>query len=60
MVSAAAMVRLKVLLAVTEVLSVTWTVKVTGPELVGVPLIAPVVGFCVRPPGSKPPVMLQL
>jgi len=59
MVRAAATMRLNALLTATEVLSVTWTVKLAGPELVGVPLMTPVAGFMVRPPGSKPAVMVQ-
>jgi hypothetical protein len=34
--------------------SVTLTVKENGPAVVGVPVIAPVVVFSVRPPGSEP------
>jgi len=34
--------------------SVTLTVKENGPALVGVPVMAPVVVFSVRPAGSEP------
>ena len=40
--------------AVCEALSVTWTVKLDVPAVVGVPLIAPNVTFNVRPAGKLP------
>jgi len=45
------------LLAVTDALSVTWTVKLKEPEAVGVPLITPLEN--VMPFGSDPEVMIQ-
>ena len=41
----------------TELLSVTVTVKAKLPTLVGAPVIAPLVGFSERPPGSAPTVI---
>jgi len=40
--------------------SVTLTVKLEVPAVVGVPEIAPVAAVSVRPAGSEPEVMLQL
>jgi hypothetical protein len=34
--------------------SVTWTLKLEVPAVLGVPLIAPVLGFKVKPAGSEP------
>ena len=34
--------------------STTWAVKLNVPEVVGVPEIAPVEEFSVKPPGSTP------
>ena len=41
----------------TELLSVTVTVKAKLPTLVGVPVIAPLVGFSETPPGREPAVI---
>ena len=38
--------------ALPELLSITWTVKLDVPAVVGVPLIAPEVAFNVRPAGK--------
>jgi len=40
--------------ALPELLSITWTVKLDVPAVVGVPLIAPEVAFSVRPAGKLP------
>jgi hypothetical protein len=40
--------------------SVTLTVKLEVPAVVGVPEITPVAAVSVRPAGSEPEVMLQL
>jgi hypothetical protein len=48
------------LLAFTDELSVTWTVKFDGPELVGVPAIAPVAAFKLKPAGKDPAVMVHV
>jgi hypothetical protein len=37
--------------------STTWAVKVNDPAAVGVPVMAPVETFSVRPVGSEPAVM---
>jgi hypothetical protein len=37
--------------------STTWAVNVTGPDAVGVPVIAPVAEFSVNPAGSEPAVI---
>ena len=44
----------------TELLSVTITVKAKLPKLVGVPVIAPLDGFSERPAGSEPALMDQV
>ena len=36
----------------------TWAVKLNVPEVVGVPVMAPVEGFSVKPAGSEP-VMIE-
>ena len=41
-------------------MSVTSTVKLNVPLLVGVPLIKPLVGFIVMPAGNVPAEILQL
>src|SRR5260370_32296487 len=46
--------------ALTEVLSVTFTVNPKFPPAVGVPLITPVVGFKPTPAGSEPRVMAHV
>src|SRR5579872_3208512 len=43
--------------AVCEAVSLTWTVNVKAPTLVGVPLRAPVVAFRDRPAGKAPVVI---
>ena len=43
-----------------ELLSVTRTVNVAVPAVVGVPVIAPVVGLIVRPAGSAPEVTVHV
>ncbi len=43
-----------VVAATPRVESVTLTVKEKGPAVVGVPVMAPVVGFKVRPGGRAP------
>ena len=40
--------------------SITFTVKLEVPAVVGVPEIAPVAAVSVRPAGSEPEVILQL
>jgi hypothetical protein len=50
---------LNCLLAVTDELSVTCTVNVKLPELVGVPLIAPLAASSASPAGSAPAVIDQ-
>ena len=49
-----AITSVKALLAVAEELSVTFAVKEKLPAAVGVPVIAPVAGFIVKPPGRPP------
>jgi hypothetical protein len=39
--------------------SVSWTVKLNVPIVVGVPLIRPVAGLRARPAGSDPEMTLQ-
>ena len=46
------MVTMKAFDALPEALSVTWTVKLEVPAVVGVPPIAPEVAFNVRPAGK--------
>ena len=46
----------KVLVVVPPSVSCRVTVKVLCPDPVGVPVMAPVVGFRARPAGSEPPV----
>ena len=43
--------------AAVPVESTTWAVKVNVPAAVGVPVMAPVEGFSVKPVGSEPLVM---
>ena len=50
----AAIVMLKLLVAVAAMESVTRTVKVETAAMVGVPVMAPVLAFRVRPAGSEP------
>jgi hypothetical protein len=50
----------KALLALTEVLSVTFSVNPKFPTAVGVPLIKPVVGSKLRPAGNEPRVMAHV
>jgi hypothetical protein len=57
MVRPVAVVSVNALLAETEALSVTCTVKPKLPELVGVPVMAPEFGSRVSPPGKAPAVM---
>lgn len=45
--------------AVGVVESVTWIVKLTAPEAVGVPEIRPLEALKCRPAGSAPALMLQ-
>ena len=40
--------------------SCTWTVKFDVPAVVGVPVIAPVAAFKLRPAGSEPVITVQL
>ena len=40
--------------AAVPVESTTWAVKLNVPGVVGVPVIAPVDGFRIKPPGSEP------
>ena len=54
----AAIVMLRLLLAVAVDESVTWAVKVNVPLALGVPVMLPFV-FSVRPPGSEPLVLDQ-
>ena len=54
-----AMVRLKTWVAVAEVLSVTWMVKVEAPAALGVPEIVPVAER-LRPLGNGPLVTDQV
>jgi hypothetical protein len=49
----------KAWVAVALLLSVTWTVKLNVPAVFGVPLITPVEGASVRPPGRAPDVTDQ-
>ena len=49
-----AIFRVNGLVALTEALSVTCTVKLNVPELVGVPVIAPVAAFKLKPEGKAP------
>ena len=53
-VATAAMVSEKSLLEFFAALSVTVTVKLKGPAVVGVPVIAPVDAFRFKPGGSVP------
>lgn len=46
--------------AVPPALSVTWTVKLDKPAVVGVPVIAPLVAFRERPAGSDPLLTVHL
>ena len=48
------------LLALTDALSVTCTVKLNVPEPVGVPVIAPVAAFKPKPVGKDPAVMVHV
>ena len=43
--------------AAVPVESTTWAVKLNVPDVVGVPVIAPVDAFSVRPAGNEPLVM---
>src|SRR5579871_610846 len=54
MVRAETMESVKALVVENELLSVTWTVKLKLPTLVGVPEIVPLDGLSVRPPGREP------
>ena len=53
-------VRLNCWLAVTELLSLTWMVKVNVPLEAGVPLIRPAAAFKLKPLGSAPAVMAKV
>jgi hypothetical protein len=59
MASWAAMLSEKDFVAVSWVLSVTWTVKLNVPPVVGVPVMLPP-GLKFKPPGGAPKVMAQL
>ncbi len=52
-------VRLNGWLAVTELLSLTWTVKLDVPVETGVPLIRPP-GFRLKPLGGAPEMMVNV
>jgi len=56
----ALMVRLRLWVAVLLAESVTFTVKVDGPAVAGVPEMAPVLGASESPAGSAPELMLQV
>ena len=58
----AAIVMLSALVVVKTGLaeSVAWTIKLKVPAAVGVPVIAPVVGVKLRPPGNEPLVIDQV
>src|SRR4051812_35153393 len=53
-------VRLYCVLVVLFKASCTWTVKVAIPDVVGVPVIAPVDVPSARPPGKAPPIILKV
>ena len=55
-----AIFRVNALLAFTDELSVTCTVKLDVPEPVGVPVIAPVAAFKLKPAGKDPVVMIHV
>src|SRR2546421_3237720 len=55
-----AIIRVNALVALTDALSVTCTVKLNVPELVGVPVIAPVAAFKLKPEGKAPVVMTHV
>ena len=54
MVKPAEITTVNALVAVTEALSVTCTVKLNGPVLPGVPVITPVAAFKIKPEGKAP------
>jgi hypothetical protein len=54
------MTRVNALVALPDALSVTCTVKLELPELVGVPLMTPVAAFKVRGVGNEPTVITQV
>jgi hypothetical protein len=57
--SGAATAKLRTLVAVSELVSETCTVKLFGPALVGIPEITPVLEVSVSPAGSDPAEMDQ-
>ena len=59
-VKAPLIVMLRLAVAVADAESVTLTVKVDGPMVVGVPMMVPVVGTRVKPAGSAPAMMLHV
>ena len=54
------MVRLQLWLALRALASVAPAVKTSGPTTVGVPVIAPVEAFRVKPAGSVPLVIAKV
>lgn len=53
-------VMVRALVAEMELESVTWTVKLLGPTVVGVPEIAPEAELRDKPPGKVPEVIAQV
>jgi len=60
MLGSGAIVMLKARVALWELASVTWTVKLLVPEAVGVPEITPVPLFKLNPLGGVPVVIDQV